>query len=80
MNPEPLKGKGLWSKDEMIKWNDQKQEYSEKDIKSAVEWLKDKINYQEINKYKSLTKGLCLNDIEIINNFIDKAFEDVMKK
>jgi len=44
--------------------------FKEKDIKSAVEWLKD---------YFSDTIHIDWNGREI-NNVIDKAFQDVMKK
>lgn len=60
---EPLKGKREGSKNNIDYW------YGEKNIKSAVEWLKENIKTRDIPKGKLLV-------LEII----DKAFEDVTKK
>jgi len=60
---------------------------SEESIKSAVEWLKEKTN-KHLKQWKEnegrlgteLTKIGIINMIELINNYIDGAFEDVTKK
>jgi hypothetical protein len=65
MKPEPLKNKSLSS------IRDQHGEmpfiFYGKDIKSAVEWLKENIN-TNINEVSA----------RVVNAWIDKAFEDVI--
>ena len=67
MKPEPLKNK-TQSHCERRDLTDRHDIHDDTDIKSAVEWLKDRIN-----KHK-----LWRN--EYIESLIDKAFEDVIKK
>lgn len=67
MKPEPLKNKGFNlyyigknNKDNFV--------YNHKDIKSAVEWLKKRM--EKCNPYA----------YSFFHKIIDKAFEDVMEK
>ncbi len=62
MTPEPLKNKAYHNSliDGRLFW--------EKDVESAVEWLKEQVN-----------KTLRTNAKECISDLIDKAFEDVVE-
>jgi len=73
MKPKPLKNK-------IIKGNDFgfKDLVEVKDIKSAVEWLKESIRLTTYNELKLSTNEQKLIKDEIIS-FIDEAFEDVTK-
>ncbi len=75
MKPEPLKGK--------IKRNGASLDYPvdiDKHIKSAVEWLKNKLNETEMLTDE---KGAYISnsmDLPTALKIVNKAFEDVMKK
>ena len=70
MKPEPLKGKRINRRG--INY------YYHTDIKSAVEWLKYKIQPNAlITGNKEKTALIC--DVQQIIDLIDKAFEDVVK-
>ena len=64
----PLKGK-IQSHCHKSDHSDRHDVHDDEDIKSAVEWLKEKLREHK-----------CLKTIENTNYWIDQAFEDVMKK
>ena len=80
MKPEPLKNKKLTSlgtspyvmnKDNIV--------FFEKDIKSAVEWLKEKLDSESEGSKVAYSERKNI-DLEITKNLINKAFEDVVKE
>ena len=80
---EPLKGKRFGLFDHHTKqvietnYQDSGKMFFDTDIKSAVEWLKDKVRHQKIDEEHGLVKGLCSHDITYVIRIINKAFEDV---
>lgn len=81
MKPEPLKDKSIMQ-NHITHTKDQIycRIYWEKDIKSAVEWLKNEfINYLH-NKYFEHDNYSREDDEKMFLKIIDKAFEDVMEK
>ena len=74
MKPEPLKDKMFLDTPEDYKI------FSYEDIKSAVEWLKREINLD--TTYREIGTDFTFSEVEVflIHKFINKAFEDVMKK
>lgn len=68
MKPEPLKGKSEATMNYVSCYPKQSDLYHRKRIRSAVEWLKENITYQEYQM-----------DLAIdINNKINEAFKDVL--
>jgi len=81
MKPEPLKDKIFWAKYIHYEKNDKKQidipVIQERHIKSAVEWLKEKMweLIETDDDYTSYEPDELLFDV---SRLIDKAFEDVV--
>ncbi len=50
--------------------------FYKKDIKSAVEWLKDKLEHYYCDELKASNTRI---ERKVIETWIDKAFEDVSK-
>lgn len=72
MKPEPLKDKNYYAEDYTTNISIKRNLpiYQRKDIKSAIEWLKDKLKKNQLSNL----------DYNYVCNDIDKAFEDVLKK
>jgi len=75
MKPEPLKGKITQA--ENPEMDCQRDMFLKEDIKSAVEWLKQRVkeDYERNNNVRDLESD-SLYDTEILD-LIDEAFEDV---
>ena len=72
MKPEPLKDKVVLFDESILMPNDLDRGFRLRDIKSAVEWLKEWIDeYLHNTEVKKQTKDL-------IQRKIDEAFEDVI--
>ena len=77
MKPEPLNNKRLWI--DIDGGKVPSGYFLVKNIKSAVEWLKEQPNYVKYKAKKGYQNTRTMNKSER-NKLIDKAFEDVWDK
>ena len=84
---EPLKGKRIEIKtndpydDYVVFYSVKGKGFTEKDIKSAVEWLKMYLKVETIAEEKHISRcPYCYHLLTNMKILIDEAFEDVINK